>query len=80
MYSLGICFFEMNYAFSTGYERIQVIENLRRPSIIFPNDWPTARVRQRKSTLMDACDTCRAHSKLRLQLSRLCSSMTRSAA
>ncbi|KAH7107186.1 kinase-like protein [Auriculariales sp. MPI-PUGE-AT-0066] len=48
MYSLGICFFEMNYMFSTVYERIQVIESLRKPDIIFPVEWPATHVRQRK--------------------------------
>ncbi|PPQ64064.1 hypothetical protein CVT24_008877 [Panaeolus cyanescens] len=47
MYSLGIVFFEMNYFFSTGSERIAVLEDLRRPSIIFPLSWDTHRTRQR---------------------------------
>lgn len=51
MYSLGICFFEMNYKFSTGAERIHVIEDLRKPQIIFPTNWPAGRERQKQSAL-----------------------------
>lgn len=39
----------MNYAFSTGSERIAVIENLRRPEVLFPSDWNPLFSRQRKS-------------------------------
>uniref|UniRef100_A0A0W0FQ29 non-specific serine/threonine protein kinase n=1 Tax=Moniliophthora roreri TaxID=221103 RepID=A0A0W0FQ29_MONRR len=39
MYSLGIVFFEMNFFFSTGAERIFVLESLRRPEIMFPPSW-----------------------------------------
>lgn len=46
MYSLGIVFFEMNFFFSTGAERIAVIENLRQPSIVFPDSWEPQRTRQ----------------------------------
>ncbi|KAF8060720.1 kinase-like domain-containing protein [Lyophyllum atratum] len=48
MYSLGIVFFEMNYTFSTGAERIAVIEDLRKPGIFFPNGWDPHRTRQRE--------------------------------
>ncbi|THH00815.1 hypothetical protein EW026_g1755 [Hermanssonia centrifuga] len=48
MYSLGIVFFEMNYMFSTGSERIVVIEGLRKPGIVFPSGWDVPRSRQRK--------------------------------
>ncbi|KDQ55382.1 hypothetical protein JAAARDRAFT_37399 [Jaapia argillacea MUCL 33604] len=48
MYSLGVVFFEMNYFFSTGAERVAVIEDLRRPDIIFPPDWENHRGRQRQ--------------------------------
>ncbi|KIY67256.1 Serine/threonine-protein kinase [Cylindrobasidium torrendii FP15055 ss-10] len=48
MYSLGIVFFEMNYAFSTGSERINVLEKLRMPEIHFPDDWDPAKVNQRQ--------------------------------
>ncbi|KAG6846835.1 hypothetical protein H0H93_011507, partial [Arthromyces matolae] len=48
MYSLGIVFFEMNYTFSTGSERIRVIEDLRKPGIFFPSDWDISRHRQRE--------------------------------
>ncbi|RDB27411.1 eIF-2-alpha kinase GCN2 [Hypsizygus marmoreus] len=48
MYSLGIVFFEMNYSFSTGAERIAVIEDLRKPDIFFPRGWDPRRTRQRE--------------------------------
>ncbi|KAF8580136.1 Serine/threonine-protein kinase [Ramaria rubella] len=47
IYSLGIVFFEMNFSFSTQSERIAVLEDLRRPEIIFPNAWQ-GRLRQRQ--------------------------------
>ncbi|EGN94241.1 hypothetical protein SERLA73DRAFT_126224 [Serpula lacrymans var. lacrymans S7.3] len=46
MYSLGIVFFEMNYSFTTGAERIAVIEDLRKPEIYFPNGWDRPRQKQ----------------------------------
>lgn len=65
MYSLGVCFvrlescvllmprqivfFEMNYMFTTGAERIVVLENLRKPQIFFPAAWETHRMRQKQS-------------------------------
>ncbi|KAL1666492.1 hypothetical protein GGF50DRAFT_113198 [Schizophyllum commune] len=48
MYSLGIVFFEMNFRFSTDSERIATISNLRRPEIVFPEDWDVRRERQRQ--------------------------------
>ncbi|KAF8839726.1 Serine/threonine-protein kinase [Paxillus ammoniavirescens] len=48
MYSLGIVFFEMNYPFSTGAERITVIEDLRKPEVYFPRDWEAHRTRQKQ--------------------------------
>ncbi|KAH9943970.1 hypothetical protein B0H21DRAFT_747282 [Amylocystis lapponica] len=48
MYSLGIVFFEMNYLFSTGAERIAVLEGLRKPGVYFPADWEPHRSRQRQ--------------------------------
>ncbi|KAJ7650439.1 kinase-like domain-containing protein [Roridomyces roridus] len=48
MYSLGIVFFEMNYKFTTGSERIAVIEDLRRPLVIFPASWDSRLTRQRQ--------------------------------
>ncbi|KAK0438425.1 kinase-like domain-containing protein [Armillaria borealis] len=48
MYSLGIVFFEMNYSFTTGSERISVIEALRRPEIVFPDSWDSLRLPQRE--------------------------------
>ncbi|KAI0320013.1 hypothetical protein OF83DRAFT_1275377 [Amylostereum chailletii] len=47
MYSLGVVFFEMNHFFSTGSERIVVLEDLRKPGIFFPQDWDASRTRQR---------------------------------
>ncbi|KAG6864912.1 hypothetical protein C0991_006441 [Blastosporella zonata] len=51
MYSLGIVFFEMNYKFSTGAERIAVIEDLRKPGIFFPGAWDPSRHRQRETVI-----------------------------
>ncbi|KAI5992946.1 kinase-like domain-containing protein [Pisolithus albus] len=48
MYSLGIVFFEMNYMFSTGAERIVVIEDLRKPEVYFPREWDQHRTRQKQ--------------------------------
>ena len=42
-------FFEMNYLFSTGAERIAVIEDLRKPEVYFPRDWEAHRTRQKES-------------------------------
>ncbi|KAK9479055.1 kinase-like domain-containing protein [Lipomyces japonicus] len=39
MYSLGIIFFEMCYPLKTGMERAQVLNNLRKPGILFPPDF-----------------------------------------
>ncbi|KAJ1992057.1 eukaryotic translation initiation factor 2-alpha kinase [Coemansia spiralis] len=40
MYSLGIIFFEMCYPLKTGMERATVLHNLRKPEIVFPDDFP----------------------------------------
>ncbi|KAG2137935.1 kinase-like domain-containing protein [Suillus clintonianus] len=48
MYSLGIVFFEMNYSFSTGSERIAVLEDLRKPEVYFPRDWDLHRSSQKQ--------------------------------
>ena len=48
-----IVFFEMNYMFSTGSERIVVLENLRKPQIYFPSSWESHRSRQKQSTLLN---------------------------
>ena len=53
VYSLGIVFFEMNYFFNTGAERINVLENLRNSGIFFPDDWDPLRTRQQQSRLSD---------------------------
>lgn len=47
-----IVFFEMNYMFSTGAERIAVIEDLRKAGIFFPPSWDQRRARQRESTVV----------------------------
>jgi eukaryotic translation initiation factor 2-alpha kinase 4 len=39
MYSLGIVFFEMNFSFRTQSERIAVLEELRKPEVVFPDAW-----------------------------------------
>ena len=44
-----IVFFEMNHAFSTGSERIAVLEGLRKPDISFPKTWDPRRTRQQQS-------------------------------
>ena len=49
---LQIVFFEMNYSFSTGAERIAVIEDLRKKDISFPRDWDAHRTRQRQSKIL----------------------------
>jgi hypothetical protein len=41
----------MNYFFSTGAERIAVIEDLRKKDIVFPVDWDIHRTRQRQSMI-----------------------------
>ncbi|KAK9311863.1 kinase-like domain-containing protein [Lipomyces starkeyi] len=46
MYSLGIIFFEMCYPLKTGMERVQVLKNLRNPSITFPRDFPSEKTRE----------------------------------
>ncbi|KAG2338792.1 hypothetical protein BDR05DRAFT_984599 [Suillus weaverae] len=48
MYSLGIVFFEMNFSFSTGAERIAVLEDLRKPEVYFPRDWDLHRSSQKQ--------------------------------
>ena len=49
---LQIVFFEMNYSFTTGAERIAVLEDIRKPGIYFPSDWDAHRTRQRESKFM----------------------------
>lgn len=46
---IQVVFFEMNYMFSTGAERIAVIEDLRKPGISFPATWDIHRSRQKQS-------------------------------
>jgi translation initiation factor 2-alpha kinase 4 len=45
----------MNYFFSTGAERIAVIEDLRKKDIVFPGDWDIYRTRQRQSEIRGIC-------------------------
>ena len=47
-----IVFFEMNYNFTTGSERIAVLEDIRKPAVYFPSDWDAHRTRQRESKFM----------------------------
>lgn len=54
-----IVFFEMNYSFSTGAERIRVIEDLRKPGIFFPPGWDPRRTRQRESERSPGFDSSR---------------------
>ena len=42
----------MNYSFTTGAERIAVLEDIRKPAIYFPSDWDVHRTRQRESKFM----------------------------
>ncbi|KAJ2660706.1 eukaryotic translation initiation factor 2-alpha kinase [Coemansia sp. RSA 1200] len=44
MYSLGIIFFEMCYPLKTGMERATVLHNLRKPEIVFPDDFSADRM------------------------------------
>ncbi|KAG8734893.1 hypothetical protein FRC12_018300 [Ceratobasidium sp. 428] len=46
--SLGIVFFELNFPFATGSERVAVLQRLRLPTIEFPRAWPPSRHHQRK--------------------------------
>lgn len=39
----------MNYTFATGAERIHVIEDLRKPDVIFPSSWNPLYERQQQS-------------------------------
>ena len=39
----------MNYFFTTGAERIAVLEDIRKPDIYFPAGWDAHRTRQRES-------------------------------
>ncbi|KAF8610330.1 Serine/threonine-protein kinase [Ceratobasidium sp. AG-I] len=48
LYSLGIVFFELNFVFATGSERVAVLQRLRLPSIEFPNTWPKPRHNQQQ--------------------------------
>ncbi|KAJ3020381.1 UNVERIFIED_CONTAM: hypothetical protein HDU68_010217, partial [Siphonaria sp. JEL0065] len=44
VYSLGIVFFEMLYPFSTGMQRVTVLTELRKPEIIFPDDFDSKKL------------------------------------
>ncbi|KAI8587008.1 kinase-like domain-containing protein [Geranomyces variabilis] len=43
LYSLGICFFEICYPFSTGMHRALVLRDLRLPALTFPSDFDSKR-------------------------------------
>jgi hypothetical protein len=43
-----IVFFEMNHPFTTGAERVAVLEDLRKPDIVFPAAWRPHLTRQRQ--------------------------------
>lgn len=51
MYSLGVIFFEMIYPFSTGMERVNILKNLRLPTIEFPADFDGARLKTERSII-----------------------------
>ena len=46
--SLQIVFFEMNHKMNTGAERIDVLQKLRLPDIVFPDDWDPKRAQQKQ--------------------------------
>jgi translation initiation factor 2-alpha kinase 4 len=50
----------MNFSFSTGAERIAVLEDLRKPEVYFPRDWDIHRSSQKQSwfTLIDSILMC----------------------
>jgi serine/threonine protein kinase len=49
MYSLGIIFFEMCFAFKTHMERVHILTALRTSTITFPDAWPVGvRMNQRE--------------------------------
>ena len=52
MQTVQIVFFEMNHMFNTASERIFVVENLRKPEIIFPSDWDASRKKQREGNFL----------------------------
>lgn len=51
MYSLGIIFFEMIFPFSTGMERVNILKNLRLPTVEFPADFDEARLKTEKTII-----------------------------
>lgn len=53
LYSLGVIFFEMIYALSTGMERVVVLRNLRKPEIEFPEDFKLTNERSIVKSLLD---------------------------
>ncbi|GAA6018919.1 hypothetical protein JCM10207_009197 [Rhodosporidiobolus poonsookiae] len=57
MYSLGITFFEMFHGkFKTCMERIQVLHDLRRPDVRFPDSWDKVKL-ARHTKIIEACLT-----------------------
>ncbi|CCD24060.1 serine/threonine-protein kinase GCN2 NDAI_0C04000 [Naumovozyma dairenensis CBS 421] len=51
MYSLGIIFFEMVYPFSTGMERVNILKDLRLPSVDFPSDFDYTKMKTEKKII-----------------------------
>ncbi|QLG70501.1 hypothetical protein HG535_0A04410 [Zygotorulaspora mrakii] len=51
MYSLGIIFFEMVYAFSTGMERVNILKQLRLADIEFPQDFDSDKMKTEKKII-----------------------------
>ncbi|GAA5826004.1 hypothetical protein JCM11251_000087 [Rhodosporidiobolus azoricus] len=56
MYSLGITFFEMWHPFGSGMERVKVLQDLRRPDIVFPSSWDKVKL-ARHTKIIQACLT-----------------------
>ncbi|CCK71002.1 serine/threonine-protein kinase GCN2 KNAG_0F03410 [Huiozyma naganishii CBS 8797] len=51
MYSLGIIFFEMVYPFSTGMERVNILKNLRSPTVEFPRDFDDTKMKTERKII-----------------------------
>ncbi|BEI98202.1 hypothetical protein CcaverHIS631_0305010 [Cutaneotrichosporon cavernicola] len=51
MYSLGVIFFEMCYAFKTGMERVNVLGALRSKDVVFPDEWPPSKMPKQREII-----------------------------
>lgn len=51
MYSLGIIFFEMCYPLATGMERAMTLRKLQQPDIIFPDEFPSDKMKAQKEVI-----------------------------